>query len=92
MAGLIRRIAVCVDETSQGKYRWVLIEQTMEPPQWIEIQAAEKPAERYSEAMASGLLALQALIEDLDVGPREAAAPEASPKRRGRFGFGDLPA
>ena len=32
--------------------------------------------------MADGLLALQALTDDLDIGPRTSAVPESEPERR----------
>ena len=108
MANPLRRIAVHVDEAAQGAYRWILIEQKTKSAKWAEIDAASEPIDTYKEAMAAGLIALEALIDDLDVGPRdaapsraapskaaspEAAPEEALPKRQGgHFGFGDLPA
>lgn len=50
-------------------------------PDWIEIQAAEAPMGSYREAMAAGLMALQAMIDDLEQGPRAAAAADPAPNR-----------
>jgi hypothetical protein len=92
MSTSMRRIAIYVNEAGDGGYRWMLIERGPKSTHWTEIQAAEEPVETYREAMAAGLVALQAMIADLDVGPREAAAPEPASKPRGsHFGFGDLP-
>ncbi|RZL93758.1 MAG: hypothetical protein EOP82_06540 [Variovorax sp.] len=50
------------------------MEQVTGSSRWTEIQTAERAIGSYREAMAAGLLALQAMIDDLDQGPREAAA------------------
>jgi hypothetical protein len=43
----------------------------------------------YKAAMAAGLLELQKLVEDLDVGPREDEPEPAKAKKSGSvFGFG----
>ncbi|MGJ7506002.1 hypothetical protein [Variovorax sp. GT1P44] len=93
MPASIRRIAIYVDATGEGAYRWVLIEHASKPSRWTEIKVSPKTQATYREAMADGLLALQGLVGDLDEGPREAADSERAPTRSGsRFGFGDLPA
>lgn len=38
---------------------------------WAELDRANTARRKYKEAMADGLLALQAMIVDLDVGPRQ---------------------
>ncbi|RZL63084.1 MAG: hypothetical protein EOP81_13990 [Variovorax sp.] len=68
---------------------------------WQLLSAAEAPVARYRDAMADGLLALQALIDDLDTGPQTVGEVQASeeasgssapvpPRRGGAFGFGPL--
>lgn len=93
MVASFRRIAIYVNETEQGGYQWILIEQLPKSPDWTEIQAAEEPIGSYHEAMAAGLLVLQAMIDDLEQGPRAAVDADPAAKRPGsHFGFGDLPA
>lgn len=74
-----------VDEPNEGSFHWVLIEATGEYIEtWIEVQESEDFSPTYHEAMAAGLLALQAQIEDLDIGPRE--APPEPPVRTAKHG------
>lgn len=84
MAGALRAIAVTVEEPEPGAFVWVLLEQESE---WAQLSQAEKARGSYAQAMADGLLALQDLIEDLEIGPR---MPELrhSPAERASFGFG----
>jgi hypothetical protein len=63
---------------------WLLLEQDVE---WMPLQRAERPTKSYAKAMADGLFALQALITDLDVGPRESEV-DATPTNHKTFGFG----
>ncbi|MDM0078488.1 hypothetical protein QTH90_29055 [Variovorax sp. J2P1-59] len=67
----IRRIAVYVDETKDGMYRWILIEQVEKPRRWMEIESSSSASESYRDAMAAGLLVLQRMIDNLDQGPRQ---------------------
>lgn len=96
MSSKLRLIAVHVEEPEPMRFSWVLSERS--GSRWDELQHAEQPAETYRQAMAEGLLALQALVPDLDAGPRDEPvaevddqvddpAPEA-PKRGSLFGFG----
>lgn len=78
----LRHIAVHVEEPRSGQFVWVLTERS--GAHWQPLQRAGAAVPRYSLAMAQGLLALQDLVEDLDVGPRAAAA--ASPAADGRAG------
>lgn len=73
-----------VEEPKPGAFVWVLVEQGMG---WATLSRAERPSRSYAKAMASGLLALQDLIENLEIGPRE---PEDahSAVARASFGFG----
>lgn len=83
MTNTLRPIAVLVEELRAGRFHWVLTERGSDNA-WAEIQRATVPAATYRQAMANGLLALQALVDDLDVGPRtaEPAAPVRKPGRR----------
>lgn len=84
MAGALRAIAVTVEEPEPGAFVWVLVEQGVG---WATLSQAERSSPSYAKAMANGLLALQDLIEDLEIGPR---VPEAahSAAERASFGFG----
>lgn len=96
-----RPIAVTVEARADG-FRWQLLESAQDGAAWELLSAARKSVPRYRDAMAAGLLALQALTTDLDAGPQrdevEAAPPDAEPdeeapepaKRGGAFGFGSL--
>ena len=69
----LRHIAVYVEEPKPGRFAWVLAE--LEGRSWRPLEQSGSPVESYKTAMAQGLVALQAMVEDLDVGPREADAP-----------------
>ncbi len=66
----LRHIAVYVEEPKPGRFAWVLAE--LEGRSWRRLDKSASPVESYKTAMAEGLVALQAMVEDLDVGPREA--------------------
>lgn len=72
-ATTLRPIAIHVQEPAPGRFEWVLTERGSGNA-WAETQRAPAPAATYRQAMADGLLALQALIDDLDIGPRCTAA------------------
>ncbi|RYF47336.1 MAG: hypothetical protein EOO27_37670 [Comamonadaceae bacterium] len=74
----LRPIALHVDEPHQGDFVWVLIERKS-PQSWTEIDRATSAARTYKEAMADGLGALQAMVDDLDVGPRQTVRGAAKP-------------
>nr|WP_145549438.1 hypothetical protein [Variovorax boronicumulans] len=97
----LRHIAVHVEEPRRGQFVWVLTERLGRD--WQPLQRAGAAVPRYRLAMAQGLLALQQLMDDLDVGPRAAgtaspvrrghqhtatAGPPAAPERGRYFGFG----
>ena len=91
-AGRFRSIAVTVREGPAGSFAWVLLEQDNDES-WLELQASSKVAKTYRRAMADGLLALQALIEDLDAGPRDDVQEASGDKPKGShafFGFGPI--
>ena len=64
----LRHIAVHVEEPKPGRFAWVLTERGAHD--WQELDKAVSLAQSYHQAMADGLAALQALVQDLDVGPR----------------------
>jgi len=81
----LRHIAVYVEEPSAGEFRWVLIERAGK--YWGVIDKSDSAAETYQKAMAEGLIALQRMVEDLEVGPRagedhEPPAKEQHPRRQ----------
>lgn len=91
----LRHIAVHVEEPRRGQFVWVLTERDGDA--WQPLERAEAAERSYRLAMAQGLLALQQLVDDLDLGPRAtSAAPPAPPEGapaaadgKGRyFGFG----
>jgi hypothetical protein len=103
MADQLRSLAVTVEEPRAGDFVWVLGERAGES--WQTLKRGRAPQATYREAMAAGLLVLQGMVDDLDIGPRvetgqeDAAAPaepDASRKdpavagRKRLFGFGPL--
>ncbi|SDH70607.1 hypothetical protein [Variovorax sp. OV700] len=88
----LRSIAVTVFEDKEGAFRWRLVELGEEGWQVLGQQA--RSMKTYKAAMAGGLVELQQMIEDLDVGPREDESEpepeleEAKKKSGAAFGFG----
>jgi hypothetical protein len=72
MADVLRLLAVHVAEPDPGHFEWVITERVNED-RWREIDRAEDGYKTYKTAMASGLVALEEMIADLDVGPRRDA-------------------
>lgn len=66
-------------------FEWVITERVNED-QWKEIDRAKEGYKTYKTAMASGLMALEEMIADLDVGPRRDAQqtdrPQTPPEGR----------
>ncbi|RZI65520.1 hypothetical protein [Variovorax guangxiensis] len=92
MSNQMRSIAVTVEETKPGVFLWRLLEH--DGAEWTPLDVASRSVRSYAESMAAGLVALQALIDDFDVGPRQAAPPlaaeaDANPLSK-PFGFGTL--
>ena len=83
----LRRSAVTVVEEEDGAYRWRLIEQYGED--WHVFKQQSRSMGTYKAAMAAGLLELQKMINDLDVGPRGEEPETVKAKKAGPvFGFG----
>ncbi|KQP15182.1 hypothetical protein [Pseudorhodoferax sp. Leaf267] len=76
MSSTLRPIAVHVEEPKPKQFRWVLLERA--GARWSDIEKSNRPVRSYQRAMADGLLALQAMVDDLDVGPRRAEPTEES--------------
>ena len=76
----LRHIAVHVEEPDPGNFAWVLTERKG-GGSWRELDKCTAPLATYQAAMAAGLVVLQAMVGDLDVGPRaEEAAPPGGAK------------
>lgn len=84
MTQRLRPLAITVDEPSAGSYRWRIVERVADSEEWSELQAAPKNFKTYSKAMAAGLVALQALITDLDDGPRDDGKTDAADDAEGK--------
>jgi len=88
----LRSIAVTVFEDKEGAFRWRLVE--LEDEGWRVLGQQSRSTKTYKAAMAAGLVELQKMIEDFDVGPREDESepepePEEGKKKSGAaFGFG----
>ncbi|MGJ7611184.1 MULTISPECIES: hypothetical protein [unclassified Variovorax] len=84
----LRRIAVYVDEPEPGWFAWVLSEADEDLSTWSQIETTDEWLRSYKEAMAAGLVALQAMVGDLDRGPREEPPAEAKRSVGTGTGFG----
>ncbi|MDR6887277.1 MULTISPECIES: hypothetical protein [Variovorax] len=89
----LQSIAVTVIEVEEGAYRWRLVElgDEEEGQGWSVLRQQPRSMKTYKAAMAAGLLELQKMINDLDLGPRddEEAGPAKPAKKSGPvFGFG----
>lgn len=66
------------------RVEWVITERVNED-RWSEIDRAEDGYKTYKSAMANGLVALEEMISDLDVGPRrDAEQTDQTPTLQGR--------
>lgn len=72
MTTTLRPIALHIEEPATGDFAWVLIERQGQQA-WTEINRATSAVGTYQEAMAAGLAALQGMVDDLNVGPRQPA-------------------
>lgn len=78
-----------------GQFRWLISERDGAGA-WAPLRRAPQPVASYRQAMAQGLMALESMIDDLEIGPRRPEAPPPSapaqhPARApkpGFFGFG----
>lgn len=70
MADVLRLISIHIEEPEAGSFQWVTMERVGK--QWTEVARASEAQHTYKQAMATGLIALEGMISDLDVGPRKA--------------------
>lgn len=63
-----RTISVHVEEPTPGLFVWVLSERS--GGNWRELKSSSLAVRSYKVAMADALVALQAMVDDLDIGPR----------------------
>jgi hypothetical protein len=83
----LRRIAVTVVEEEEGAFRWRLIE--LDGDSWYVLSQQTRSMKTYKAAMAAGLLELQKMVDDFDLGPRDEEPEPSKAKRSGPvFGFG----
>lgn len=88
--GPLRAISLTVEEPEPGAFRWVLLENKLQG-EWTELSAARTPSSTYAIAVSQGLLELQSLAVDLDIGPRETPSDSGRGVGPGRFfGFGPV--
>lgn len=92
MSNQLRSIAVTVEEAEPGAFVWRLLEH--DGTGWTPLDMASRSVGSYAKSMAAGLVALQVLIDDVEVGPRRAvcavlAADHGNPSSK-PFGFGTL--
>lgn len=88
--GPLRAISLTRQEPEAGTFRWLLLE-SHQQAEWVELLSADVPDKTYVSAVAKGLVALQALVHDLDIGPREEAPTKSKSAVSGRFfGFGGV--
>lgn len=90
MHGALRKLAVTVSEEDSKAFRWEVVE-LLPDGAWDVVKAGGRRLRTYHQAMAEGLLALQNMVPDLDLGPREPfqeAGDGARSSPRNVFGFG----
>ena len=68
MVDALRLISIHVEEPEADSFQWVIMERASDG--WTELSRAAGTLDAYKHAMAAGLIALQEMISDLDVGPR----------------------
>lgn len=86
----LRRLAIHVEESRAQSFRWILSEVDASDVLHA-LQRANTSFETYHAAMAGGLRALEALIDDLDVGPRQEGATGTQVVSDASQASGDLP-
>lgn len=77
----LRRISVHVQEPEPGAFKWVLSEAGSDgADDWHALKRARKAERTFHAAMAEGLAALEALTDDLDIGPRAPLLADSEPE------------
>ena len=92
MTDQLRTISIHVEEPRAGSFEWVLAERQPDGA-WTEFRRADAPAGTFRQSMAEGLQALEAMVDDLDAGPRRAVSgtPGEKPHKARAHGDGDAP-
>lgn len=67
----LRAISLTIEEPEPGLFEWVLYEGA---PSSLEIDASEDDYPSWNAALDAGVVAMRALAEDADRGPREPPA------------------
>ncbi|WPB58318.1 hypothetical protein [Xylophilus sp. GOD-11R] len=70
-----------MEESEDRHYHWVLSERR-HGEVWQELDRSSKSFATFHEAMAAGLVALEQLVDDLDLGPRSRPAAKAGTRGR----------
>lgn len=81
---MLRLLAVHVAEPAPRRFEWVITERVRED-RWKEIARGDDTYDMYKDAMANGLVALEQMTPDLEVGPRrdaEKSDPAQRPPKR----------
>jgi len=81
-ASVLRPLSLQVEEPQAHHFHWVLSEGAAGEQR--EIDRAKKAAKTYREALDAGVAALQALADDLDIGPRSEAGADTQPHGAGK--------
>ena len=75
MTDQYRRLAVFVDNPSQDRFLWVVLESTDDPAVWLDLETGDETFSSWIEAHEAGNEALLAYVEDETLGPLVAGAP-----------------
>ena len=79
----LRRISVHVEEPAPGAFAWVLSEAAADGAgDWHPLKRSPRPARTFHAAMAEGLAALEALTDNLDIGPRAPMVADSESEAR----------
>ncbi|GAC1532220.1 MAG: hypothetical protein NVS2B4_12020 [Ramlibacter sp.] len=76
MINQYRRLAVFVDNPSQGNFLWVVIESTDDPAVWLDLETGDGPYDSWIDAYDAGNEALMAYVDDELIGPVKAGQPD----------------
>lgn len=68
MPSRLRAISLTIEEPEPGLFEWILNEGV---PSSLEIDVSEGDYATWNDALDAGIVALRALAEDADRGPRE---------------------
>jgi hypothetical protein len=75
MSTQYRRLAVFVDNPSDEKFLWIVMESTEDPAVWLDLETAEDSYDSWIQAHEAGNTALMAYVDDESIGPVITSAP-----------------